>query len=187
MRAGKPGGEPLVESWASLMVRLSLSPTIESALLTGDLGRSNNKIKGTWMQVSMQWTNDEPKEQDKRFCLGTEGGGSKFAIFHFVDGEYFHVATLEDCTLAMGQWIVESMNELRRSEQRFLVRHAISTALDKCDDQLRIRRTQNQVHLADRILRHLYQFFGQTEITSEPRWQQVLTILRAYFEKYPRT
>jgi hypothetical protein len=39
------------------------------------------------------------------------------------------------------------MNELRRSEQRFLVRHAISAALDKCDDQWRVKRAANQAQL----------------------------------------
>lgn len=133
----------------------------------------------------MQQRKDNHNEDNQRFYLDTENGSQKLAVFQYVDGVYLHIVTLEGCTQNLGEWIVESMNELRRSEQRFLVRHAISSALDKCDDELRVKRTELQVRIATRVMRHLQQVASQPQFADDAHWQQILIILRTYFEKYP--
>lgn len=134
---------------------------------------------------TMQSINNESNEEIQRFHLGTEGG-TKWVIFQRSDDAFLHVVTLEGCSRALAEWLVEAMNELKRSEQRFAVRHAISHALDRCEEELGNQRAQHQLSIANRVLRHVQHFTTQIQSASDPAWQQVLSLLRTYFERFPK-
>lgn len=135
----------------------------------------------------MAFSNNNDDHDLDLFCLATRDGGVKWTIVQRMDGALFDVATVEGCSQPVAAWIVESMNELHRSEQRFLVRRALAEAFDKRDEQMRLQKSENRVRRAEHVIWCIYQIASEPQKAAEAQWQPVLNVLRAYFERFRGT
>ncbi len=132
----------------------------------------------------MAFINSSDDQDLDLFCLATRDGGVKWTIVQRMDGSFFDVATIAGCSQPVAAWIVESMNELNRSEQRFLVRRALSDAFDKRDEQMRLQKSENRVRRAEHVIWYIYQIASEPQKAGEPQWQAIINILKAYFERF---
>lgn len=132
----------------------------------------------------MACSNSNDDQDLDLFCLATRDGGVKWTIVQRVDGAFFDVATVDGCSQPVAAWIVESMNELHRSEQRFLARRAIADAFDKRDEQMRLQKSENRARRAEHVIWCIYQIACEPQKAAEPQWQPVLQLLKTYFERF---